>query len=74
MVNLVQVVGDRMLSTILPRGTARACIPNQPYYRCHKVTSNACWKLKPTPLQEYQYCQNNCAGVYTCTWTGDCCA
>jgi hypothetical protein len=74
MVRIIRSLGDSLLSALLPSGTAQACIPNEPYYTCETIKSNACWSLRPTPLEAYMYCTNNCAGVYSCTWTGDCCA
>lgn len=73
MVRVVHSIGDSILSALLRKETAQACIPNDPYYTCQTIHSNPCWGLRPTPLEAYMYCQNNCAGVVFCSWTGDCC-
>jgi hypothetical protein len=66
MTRALSLLGDRMLAAVLPRASASACIPNDPYYACkYKSSCSAHYTTK-------YHCTNNCAGVEFCSPVGCC--
>jgi hypothetical protein len=66
MTRALSLLGDRMLAAVLPRASASACIPNDPYYTCkYKSSCDARFYTK-------YYCTNNCTGTEFCNPVGCC--
>jgi hypothetical protein len=66
MTRALSLLGDRMLAAVLPRASASACIPNDPYYTCkYKSSCSARFTTQ-------YYCTNNCTGTEFCNPVGCC--